>query len=276
MRFVLVIPLFFLLCQCARVQNAVTAPKATVALIEKPKPAIPSTTAPPSPLEPARATSGTFSGIMIEGVAFDSRSEHLVVVDQADGPGSQFADASAAGRAKGGLAAVNAGFFTPTGEPLGLVIAGGKRSGSWNAASSLGSGVWHETPAGKSAITRRGTLGRSAASTMRELIQAGPMLVSEGRAVSGLNSAKQSARTFLLWDGGTRWWLGRASACSLAQLAAAIPHARPAGWPVRHGLNLDGGRSSDLWISGTVKGGPVSRRAPWNRPVRNFLVLMPR
>ena len=187
---------------------------------------------------------------MFEGVAFDSRSHRLVVVDQAGGPGSQFPDAAAAGRSRGGIAAVNAGFFTPEGNPLGLVVASGKRAGAWNTASSLGSGVWHEDSAGNPAISRRENLGRQGAGNQRELLQAGPMLVENGRAVSGLDPTKSSVRTIILWDGGTRWWIGRASACTLAELAATLARSPPAGWPTRHALNLDGGRSSDLWISG--------------------------
>ena len=166
-------------------------------------------------------------------------------------------------------AAVNAGFFTPEGDPLGLVVAAGKISGSWNTASSLGSGVWYQNRSGKIAIARRGTLNRAEASAMRELIQAGPLLVENNRAVSGLDATKPSVRIAILWDGGTRWWIGRGSPCTLAALGEAL-----AAWPIRHALNLDGGRSSDLWISECVSGGPLLRRAPWNRPVRNFLVLV--
>lgn len=228
----------------------------------------------PPPAEvPPRATRGEFSSITFEGVAFDARSHRLVVIDQAGGPGSRFADAAAAARSVGGLAAVNGGFFTPQGEPLGLVIAAGKRSGAWNSASSLGSGVWHDSD--RSAISRREKLGRAGASSMRELLQAGPMLVENGRAVSGLDSVKVSVRTLILWDGGSRWWIGRSTPASLVQTAAALDNHQIPGWPVRHALNLDGGRSSELWASPQVSGGPLTRRPPWNRPVRNFLVLVP-
>jgi len=187
-----------------------------------------------------------------------------------------FEDATAAGNSRGALAAVNAGFFTPEGAPLGLVIASGTRTGSWNSSSSLGSGLWLETADGRSSIVRREKLGPSAASSMRELLQAGPMLVENDHAVSGLDANKSSIRTLILWDGGTRWWIGRTNFCSLAQLAAATASSQPAAWPVRHALNLDGGRSSDLWISDRIPGGPLTRRAPWNKPVRNFLILTPR
>ena len=126
------------------------------------------------------------------------------------------------------------------------------------------------------AIRRREALGRAAATAMPQLLQAGPMLVDHGRSVSGLDPTKTSARTLIAWDGGNQWWLGRTEPCSLAQLAAALANSGPAGWPVKHALNLDGGRSADLWISEQISGGPLTRRPPWNRPVRNFLVLMPR
>jgi hypothetical protein len=210
----------------------------------------------------------------LEGVAFDSRLHRLGVVDQPGGPASQFADAEQAARATGGLAAVNGGFFTPEGTPLGLVIAAGKSAGSWNSASSLGSGLWFRDHNGHTAITRRETLGKSRARSMREALQAGPLLIENSRPVPGLETTKTSARTLVLWDGGHRWWIGRSTPCTLAGLASALTAARPAGWQVRHALNLDGGRSSDLWISPEIPGGPLTRRPAWNRPVRNFLVLM--
>ena len=226
--------------------------------------------------EPLRPTIAVFSGITFEGVAFDSRSYGLRVVDQAAGPGSEFSDAAAAARSRGGVAAVNGGFFTPEGEPLGWVIAGGRRSGGWNASSSLGSGIWHVDSAGRSAISRREKIGRDGASQMRELLQSGPLLVEAGRPVSGLDPGKSSVRTLILWDGGTRWWIGRASAASLAETGAVLARQGPARWSVRHALNLDGGRSADLWMASGPDGGPVSRRRAWNRPVRNFLVLVPK
>jgi len=229
-----------------------------------------------TPAIPARATSVEISGIRFEGVSFDSRNHRLVVADQAAGPGSQFSDSQSAARAFQGLAAINAGFFTPEGAPLGLVVARGKVAGAWNTASSLGSGAWYQSQAGTTAITRREKLGRTAASAMRELIQAGPLLVENGQAVTGLETTKTSARSMILWDGGTRWWIGCSSPCTLAELGRALAYGQTAAWPVRHALNLDGGRSTDLWISDSIAGGPLLRRPPWNRPVRNFLVLVPR
>ena len=276
MRFLILalVVLPFTSCYPARpLQKTTTAPPA---LIERIQPVESPAPAPAAPASAPRATVLEISGITFEGVAFDSRNHRLVVADQADGPDSQYADSATAARALGGIAAVNAGFFTPEGAPLGLVASSGKFSGAWNTASSLGGGAWYENASGNMAITRREKLGRAGASTLRELIQAGPLLVENGRSTRGLEAAKSSARTVILWNGGTRWWIGRGSPCTLTALGQALAHGQPAGWPVRQALNLDGGRSSDLWISEAVSGGPVLRRPPWNRPVRNFLVLVAR
>jgi hypothetical protein len=272
MRFLILALLALPLASCvpAKPVPPAAAPVAVAAVAPVPSPApLPST-----PAAPPKVASRVISGITFEGISFDSRDYQLVVADQADGPGSVYADAAAAAHARGGVAAINAGFFTPEGAPLGLVMASGKNSGSWNSASSLGSGVWHAGPSGSPRISRRESLGRTAATGMRELIQAGPLLVENGRTVGGLESSKSSARSVIVWDGGTRWWIGCSSPRTLAALGQALADGEPAGWPVRHALNLDGGRSSDLWISGSVSGGPVMRRPPWNRPVRNFLVLV--
>ena len=267
------------LAACASLpESPPSAPGPSVATGSMPLPQA----APSPPVVPAaaivapRAARVELSGILFEGVSFDARSHRLRVVEQAGEPGSRYADASAAARESGGLAAVNGGFFTPEGAPLGLVIAGGKRHGAWNGASSLGSGVWHADQSGHAAISRREALGKARANTMQELLQAGPMLVERGRAVGGLDASKTSARTVILWDGAHRWWIGRSAPCTLARCAAVLAQASPAGWPVHHALNLDGGRSSELWVSATIAGGPIASRTPWNRPVRNFLVLVPR
>lgn len=238
----------------------------------------PSAPAPPPapvlPLSPPKVTRAEISGITFEGVSFDSRSHRLAVVDQPGGPASRFADSRSAAASRNGIAAANAGFFTPEGTPLGKLISSGKPAGSWNGDSSLGSGIFREDPSGNLSLSRRETVSPSA--PQRELLQAGPMLVENGRTVGGLNAEKPAIRIFLLWNGQSGWWLGRSSACTLAQLGTALGSGSPAGWPVRHALNLDGGRSSDLWASGNVTGGPLNFRSLFNKPVRNFLVIVPR
>lgn len=209
------------------------------------------------------------SGIPITAVTFDSRSHRLVVADQPGGPGSVWPDAAAAARSRNGIAAANGGFFTPEGTPLGLVIGEGKRSGSLNRASSLGAGLFVDD--GSPALVRRDS-GRSGA----DLLQSGPFLVESGRAVTGLSPESSTARTFIGWDGGTGWFIARSGACSLADLAKAVEGARIGGVACRVVLNLDGGRSSDLWAGSTIPGGPLHQRPFWNKPVRNFLVLIPR
>jgi Phosphodiester glycosidase len=271
--------LFFItlgICSC---QQAAPLPKQTpnsTAILPSPTfSEEPATAAPPAPpVSQPRLARKTIRGISFEGVSFDSRTHRLRVIDQPLGPGSVFETSQSVAQRHGALLAINAGFFTPEGKPLGLVVSDGQSSGAWNSASSLGSGIFAENASGALTIFRRSN--QSHASGARELIQAGPLLLENGKAISGLDASKPALRSILLTDGGSRWWIGITSSCSLANLSAALAAESPAPWRSRNALNLDGGRSTDLFISPTISGHPVNRRGLLNRPVRNFLILKPR
>ena len=243
-------------------------------------PAVPAVFAPPvpqTPSSPAKLPALTrmfIRGIDFEGVSFDARSHRLLVIDQPNGLASSFGTSQGVARQHNALLALNASFFTPEGNPLGLVISKGDRAGAWNSVSSLGSGIFAESASGQLSISRRSSPAAFAGA--RELIQAGPLLVENGSAVSGLDAGKSAVRSILLTDGSTRWWIGKTSSCSLAALGEALASQSPVPWSVRHALNLDGGRSTDLFVSSEIPGGPFERRSILNRPVRNFLILKPR
>lgn len=247
----------------------VTAPASDAAVASLPTVAA-QPPADPSPLRAPRFVRTNLGGIEVEAVVFDSRSHRLVVADQKGGPGSQWPDARGAGRAKGGIAAVNAGFFTPEGEPLGRVVVEGDARGGVNRASSLGAGFFVEREGSLRLVRREAFAGG------REALQSGPFLVEGGRSVGGLSARSSSARTFVATDGASAWVLARTGPCSLQQLGHELAGARVGGVRLQTVLNLDGGRSSELWVSDRIPGGPVFVRPFWNKPVRNFLVLRPR
>ncbi|WP_338687427.1 phosphodiester glycosidase family protein [Haloferula helveola] len=221
-----------------------------------------------TPIRQPKLVRTRIGGISIEAVTFDSRSHHLVVADQPGGPASRWADSRAAGQALGGIAAINGGFFNPDGSPLGKVVASGKTAGAENRASSLGSGYYVESPGGGMKLVRRQNYSGG-----RQALQAGPFLVENSKAVSGLSQRNSSARSFLATDGKSGWILARTGPSSLEGLGSALAGAKIGEIRVQSALNLDGGRSSDLWVSGSVASGPLQNRPLWNKPVRNFLVL---
>jgi len=218
--------------------------------------------------------SKTLSNIQFQGVSFDSRSHTLKPIDQANGPGTQYFSARDCATKQQALLAINAGFFTPEGKPLGLVISNKKHSGSWNSSSSLGSGIYRIDSSGKASISRR--TQASAVSNSKELLQAGPLLIENQNPITGLDLSKVAMRSILLHDGVNRWWIGIASPCSLADLSRSLSSQSPAGWKISHALNLDGGRSTDLFVSSKISGGSLEQKSLMNRQVRNFLVLQAR
>lgn len=224
-------------------------------------------TLPVGPSHPLKAQHFSTSGIDFSIVSFDCRDCELVVDDQPGGPGSEYDRAEEAGR--GNLAAINAGFFTPEGAPLGLVITKGRRRGSINRASYLGTGFFLGPKA--QLINRTEFLNSNPKPT--ELLQSGPRLLWSGETLTGLSDKDQRPRSFLLWDGRNHFAMGYANPASLKRLSDALKSQPIAEFKIAYALNLDGGRSSDFWVSPTVTNGGFTRTSFFNKDVRNYLVL---
>lgn len=237
------------------------APKAVVISAEE--------KSPHAPLSYHRATS---NGVTLHLVSFDSRSHQLRVIDQPNGPGSQWPDAATLGKTKNALAAINAGFFTPEGKPLGRLIANGTKRGHDNP-SSLGSGFLYFSPSHAGIARRQSLKGFIKKFNPAELLQSGPMLSYQGRVVKGLSSTRPRPRSFIASNGSHHWLIGYAENATLAQLGTALSGQTLGGVKIYHAINLDGGRSSDLWVAPSVQNGDKTFRAFWNKPVRNFLIL---
>jgi hypothetical protein len=201
-------------------------------------------------------------------VYFDSRSHELKIIDQPeDGAGA--GQITACMRLAGAIAGVNGGFFTPQFTPMGLMIADGNPTGTWQSNKLLtGAVVVRHSP---QLLWNSEALKSLSA---RHLIQTGPRLVDSGKPVASLERRKHVPRTFIATDGSHRWIFGLARHTSLGELAEilATPDLLP-GFQVHRALNLDGGRSSAIYYR-TADGREQS--APGWSTVRNYLGIVPR
>ena len=102
-----------------------------------PKKVTPIATVKPQSLLPTKLHQIKHQEIQFNIVTFDTRDKNLIIADQPKGPGSIWPDSESAAKANKGIAAINAGFFTPEGTPLGLVIANGVKQGSNNPPALL-------------------------------------------------------------------------------------------------------------------------------------------
>lgn len=207
--------------------------------------------------------------VELQFVLFDSNRYDLQVIDQPEdwSGGGKITERM---RAAGAVAGVNGGFFSPQFEPLGLMIAKGRATGTWQQNKLL-----------TGAVTMRQGVPElqwnhelSQPSQFSSLIQAGPRLVDAGRAVAHLERTKHVARTFIATDGDQRWALGIARSTSLGELAEilAAPNVLP-GFKIRRALNLDGGRSTALYYR--TADGHEAAEPGWST-VRNYLGIVPR
>jgi len=262
---------FLFLVSCSRpspapVPKAVSIPEPDILLEDIPKPP-PKPEVKSKPLHPLKTRTIDSGGVELTIVSFDRRNHRLVVADQSGGPGSKYDDAEDAG--SGHLAAINGGFFTPTGSPLGLVVTDGTRRGGINRASFLGTGFFLGPQA--ELMSRAEYL--ASPPSREEVLQSGPRLVWKGETLTGLSNRDDRPRSFLLWDGANHFAIGYADSATLKGLSNLLQRQPISGFSIAYALNLDGGRSSDLWVSSSVSGGGLTRRSFFNKDVRNYLVL---
>lgn len=229
---------------------------------------------PPSPIlsalplqsYPLRVSSTSLNGTTFTAVTFDRRNYFLKVIDQKEGPGTEFARAEFAGQ--GSLAAINGGFFNPDGSPLGLVITDGQSRGAFNSHSFLGTGI---IDGENTILSHRKSYQKSS-----ELVQSGPRLVWDQERLIGLSKSKERPRSFVIWNGNNHFGIGYADRATLQGLANNLQAQPFEGFHIKYAINLDGGTSCDLWVSTQIPGGGFTKSSLFRKKARNYLALRKR
>ena len=229
---------------------------------------------PPSPIlsalplqsHPLRVSSTSLNSTTFTAVTFDRRNYFLKVIDQKEGPGTEFARAEFAGQ--GSLAAINGGFFNPDGSPLGLVITDGQSRGAFNSHSFLGTGI---IDGENTILSHRKSYQKSS-----ELVQSGPRLVWDQERLIGLSKSKERPRSFVIWDGNNHFGIGYADRATLQGLANNLQAQPFEGFHIKYAINLDGGTSCDLWVSTQIPGGGFTKSSLFRKKARNYLALRKR
>ena len=186
-------------------------------------------------------------------------------------PRGQHRNLGAAMKANQCLAGCNGGFFDPQYQPLGEVIASGEKSGRRNLASSLTSGVLYQK--GDALAIERAKTFYQKKLTPNELLQTGPFLTENGKAIKGLSSRRIARRTLIATDGKGEWFIAYTPATTLAQLATSLAESGDRyGFKIKTALNLDGGSSSGLWVEQGKENKPLYLRE--FKPVANYIGLV--
>ena len=220
----------------------------------------------PSQSHPLKVNSASLNGTTFTAVTFDRRNYFLKVIDQKEGPGTEFTGAEFAGQ--GSLAAINGGFFNPDGSPLGLVITDGQSRGAFNSHSFLGTGI---IDGENTILSHRKSYQKSS-----ELVQSGPRLVWDQERLIGLSKSKERPRSFVIWDGNNHFGIGYADRATLQGLANNLKAQPFEGFRIKYAINLDGGTSCDLWVSTQIPGGGFTKSSLFRKKARNYLALRKR
>lgn len=220
------------------------------------------------------AKSGVVSknGVMIHYVIFDDREYSIEVADQPQGPGSKWQDAKSAAQAHSACIAINAGFFDPKGKPVGWCVDDQQKTG-YNNKTALGVGAVQVSKKGTHLIVHREKIDVKSA---QHLLQAGPFLRKNYKVNAKLASYEARPRSFIAWDGAYTWMIGYAESATLYSLSKALDKVQIEGFKMKTALNLDGGRSSQFYLSSEVAENEKQVQSFMNRKVRNFLVVKKR
>jgi hypothetical protein len=201
-------------------------------------------------------------------VVFDARHNTLSVVDQPDSWGGGGAIDDVLDGA-GAIAGVNGGFFSTSFEPLGLMIAKGRRTGAWQANKLLTGSLVVSQSMPRLVWNAEGRREAGAS----DFLQAGPRLVDAGRSMTSLDRTKNAARSFIATNGGHLWAIGVVRNTSLAELGRLLAmRGLMPGFAVSRALNLDGGRSSA--IHARLSDGSAITEPGWST-VRNYVAVVP-
>lgn len=145
---------------------------------------------------------------------------------------------------------VNASFFDERGKPLGLVVSRGIVHQDLHRGGKTLTGIFQVTRSGVSIESRDGYFPRS----VIEAVQSGPRLVANDKLVAGLHSnSAVSRRSGVCLDQERRVLFfctsGIFAGTSLSALQTILQ-----GVGCRDALNLDGGGSSQLYLSPKLPG----------------------
>lgn len=207
-------------------------------------------------------------------VAFSTKDFTLQVVDQgSDQSARKFSNLRDAMEKTGCTAGLNGGFYGTDFKALGGVWQNGKQVSPIANSSRKGltSGViWSGT--GGIHIVRRENFKSSPG--VKQAIQTGPMLISNGATVSGLSKERPRPRSFVLTDWKGNWMIGTSSSVTLNDLSQILDSPKVfTDMTVNRAINLDGGRSTGFYLK--QDNGKVTYYQEWAH-VRNFLGIVPK
>lgn len=175
---------------------------------------------------------------------FNSADYRLEVIDLGAEGSPAYPTVRDAFQAHHCMAGVNGGFFRPGFQPIGLVVAQGRRINRLETAKLL-SGVIFADDKGIHLVRRGAFVDHPGISA---LLQTGPYLVEHGAPVRGLSPNDPDRRTFIATDWRRNWAIGTCSALTLEELADLLAFSALTGWKIDRAINLDGGTSTAFYF----------------------------
>lgn len=177
---------------------------------------------------------------------FSDRDHVLKVIDQGLAA-PRYASLESALRANGCVAGISGVDFGRNGKPPGLLIAGGRVRGEADAKDSGASATLYAED-GKIRLLRSAVFAAKAPPLPREVLQAGPFLIENGKPAAALGPPSFARRTVVATDGKGNWLLAYTPPTSRATLADVL--LRPAAlkdFKILNAIEVTVGSRAAMW-----------------------------
>lgn len=209
----------------------------------------------------------------LHGYLFDEKHEALRVLDRGQ-VGPQGQTLGEAFFAIGAFAGCNGGVVRETGEPVGLVIANTRKSGTFHQDGQTASGVLAVRD-GHISLLRTSTVKETDLDNATQVLQGGPLVVEGGRATEGLDAKTFGRRTVIVTDGQQNWTILYVPSATLDGLAKMLGDGTTfKKFKIITAMNLDGGLTSSLWVQRSENALPIYLKEV--NPVRTAIAILPK
>jgi hypothetical protein len=181
----------------------------------------------------------------LHGYAFHERTDALRVLNLSSAPDSRMGDALAK---LGAFAGCNGGSVSDNGQPLGLVVADGVKSGTLATDKPGTEGVL-VVSSGSIALLPSASWSGERLDHPSQALQGGPFLVANGAPTTGLDADHFARRTVIVTSGKGDWAILYSPSTTLDRLAHVLADGKSfPHFKIAAALNLGGGALSGIWF----------------------------
>ncbi len=178
--------------------------------------------------------------------SFDSRKHDILIIDQEGISKQKYANLRVAMAKRNCIAGCNGASATASGSHEGLAVCDGKVISNTFSTANEQCAILATNGTNVRLEPSKEYL-QSPLKNPEQLLQSGPLLISDGKTSAKLNAHSYKRRTFIIHDGGNKWAIAYSPACTLKTLAYTLSNHAKIPFKVETAVVLGEGSASGFW-----------------------------